>query len=577
MRCKEHHIHLEEGAVPHAVHSPIPTPHHWREAVPNLLNKWVTKGMLVKVGVGEPVDWCTTLVPVTKKDGSPRLTADFQELNKHIKRETHHTPYPFNIVSRVPKRSHKTVVDAKDGYLQVPLDEESSKLTTFITEQGRYRFLRSPQGLKSSGDAYTRRFDENIADIPRKEKIVDDCLLYDVSIEVAFFHTFDFLAACAKAQITLSIEKFQFCEKEVEFAGYNLGWEHYTPSSSTIAAIREFPMPDNPTITDIRAWFGLVNQVSPFFANHSAVMQPFSELLKHQQSESKHVYWDNYLADAFKRSKEHICDEIKMGLAYFDTKRETCLITDWSKQGIGFLLYQKKCECSTCTPITCNNGWQIVFCDSRRLSPAENNYKPTEGEALAVAWALKKARMFLLGCPKFKILVDHKPLVPILSDKQLDKIENPRLVNLKEKSLSYSFDIEAISGKSNLAADALSRYPVHEPDSEDNDLANEVEINTVCVAVNRLSPSGAPSTTIQNIKTAAENDEQYQLLVEKVKQKKFAATQLAEHALIRPFFNVRERLSVSDGLLMYRYESNPHRLVIPSTLRSNILENQTRS
>ena len=39
MRCKEHHIHLEEGAVPHAVHSPIPTPHHWREAVPNLLNK----------------------------------------------------------------------------------------------------------------------------------------------------------------------------------------------------------------------------------------------------------------------------------------------------------------------------------------------------------------------------------------------------------------------------------------------------------------------------------------------------------------------------------------------------------
>ena len=63
------------------------------------------------------------------------------------------------------------------------------------------------------------------------------------------------------------------------------------------------------------------------------------------------------------------------------------------------------------------------------------------------------------------------------------------------------------------------------------------------------------------------------MLLEKVQQKKFAATQLAEHALIRPFFNVRDRLSVSDGLLMYRYESNPHRLVIPSTLRRNVLEN----
>jgi hypothetical protein len=266
MVCPEHHIYLKEDAVPHAVHSPIPSPHHWRKAVDELLEKWVKKGILTKVPVGEPVDWCTRLVPVQKKDGSPRIAADFQELNKHIKRETHHTPYPFNIVNRVPKHSHKTVVDAKDGYLQIPLDEESSKLTTFISEKGRYRFLRSPPGLKSSGDAYTRRFDEAIDDVPRKEKIVDDCLLHDETIEQAFFHTFDFLLACAKAQITLSLEKFQFCCREVEFAGYHLGWENYTPSASTIAAIQEFPMPDKPTITDIRAWFGLVNQVSPFFA-----------------------------------------------------------------------------------------------------------------------------------------------------------------------------------------------------------------------------------------------------------------------------------------------------------------------
>ena len=108
MNCKEHHIYLKEGAVPYAVHSPIPSPHHWREGVDNLLDQWVRKGLLAKVGVGEPVDWCTRLVPVTKKDGTPRIAADFQELNKHIKRETHHTPYPFNSVNRIPNYSHKT-------------------------------------------------------------------------------------------------------------------------------------------------------------------------------------------------------------------------------------------------------------------------------------------------------------------------------------------------------------------------------------------------------------------------------------------------------------------------------------
>ena len=46
----------------------------------------------------------------------------------------------------------------KNGYHQVQLDKESSKLTTFITEFGRFRYSRSPQGLQSSGDAYTSRF-----------------------------------------------------------------------------------------------------------------------------------------------------------------------------------------------------------------------------------------------------------------------------------------------------------------------------------------------------------------------------------------------------------------------------------
>ena len=202
-------------------------------------------GIITPVEVGEPVDWCTRMITVAKKDGSPRVTADFQELNKHIKRETHHTSYPFNIVNKIPMHSYKTVADAKNGYHQVRLDEESSKLTTFLTEFGRYRYLRSPQGLRSSGDAYTRRFDEILVDIPRKHKVVDDCLLYDASIEDSFFHTFDFLLTCAKNGVTLAEKKFKFCEKEVDFAGYHLGWEKYHPSSDIVSAIHNFPMPDH--------------------------------------------------------------------------------------------------------------------------------------------------------------------------------------------------------------------------------------------------------------------------------------------------------------------------------------------
>ena len=148
-----------------------------------------------------------------------------------------------------------------------------------------------------------------------------------------------------------------------------------------------------------------------------------------------------------------------------------------------FLFFKRSALCSGCNPFTYKDGWQLVFCGSRQLTAAEGNYAPVEGEALAIAWCLQKAKIFLLGCPKFTIFMDHKPLLRIFSDKMLEQIENPRLFHMKEKTLQFNFDIQLVAGKNNLAADALSRYPVDVPDSEDEDFANEVETTDVMLAV----------------------------------------------------------------------------------------------
>ena len=72
---------------------------------------------------------------------------------------------------------------------------------------------------------------------------------------------------------------------------------------------------------------------------------------------------------------------------------------------------------------------------------------------------MEQARMFVIGCPKLIVATDHKPLVPILNDKGLDLIKNPRLLKLKEKTLSYRFVAQHIPGPLNFAADATSRNP----------------------------------------------------------------------------------------------------------------------
>ena len=162
--------------------------------------------------------------------------------------------------------------------------------------------------------------------------------MHDVSIEKAFYHTFEFLSTCAKNSVTLNPKKFKFCRKEVDFAGYTLAWDKFYPSQETLSVIADFPMPNQPSISDIRAWFGLVNQISPFFAV-TKVMEPFRELLQHTSNKNKPVFWDSVLQELFEGSKQNICNEIVKGLTYFDINKAIIVNTDWSNQGIAFTIW----------------------------------------------------------------------------------------------------------------------------------------------------------------------------------------------------------------------------------------------
>ena len=428
MSAQPAHIHLKEGAVAKARHNPIPVPYHLKEPVRQALMKDVERGILKPVPIGTPTDWCSTMVITTKKDGRPRRTIDYQHLNSQCKRETHHTGSPFQLALQVPANTKKTVLDAVDGYHSILLDEESQPLTTFITEWGRFMYLRMPQGYLASGDAYTRRYDEVIKDIPRKVKIIDDALLYDSSIKEAFYHTFDFLVRCAQNGIVLSKDKFQFCKDTVQFGGLQITSSGVAPSESMLNAILDFPVPK--TITDARSWFGLVNQLAWAYSL-GPIMLPFRDLVK---KDSKFI-WNQTLEEAFQKSKQVIVKLVREGVSTFDTKKITCLAPDWSKEGMGFLLLQKHCTCAIeKAPVCCPEGWHLVFAGSRFCTDAERRYAPIEGEAAAISWALEKCRMFILGCPNVIVVTDHEPLKGLFGDRDLSKVHNPRLFRLKEKN-----------------------------------------------------------------------------------------------------------------------------------------------
>ena len=362
-------------------------------------------------------------------------------------------PTPFHQARRIPNGKRKTVFDAWNGYHSVPLHEDDRHKTTFITPWRRYRYLSTPQGYIASGDGYTRRYDGIVADIGDKTKCVDDTLLWSDTIEESYLQAVQWLDICGRNGIVLNPEKFVFGAPTVDFAGFTITMTDVRPCSRYLEAIRDFPEPRN--ITDVRSWFGLVNQVAYAFSMAERML-PFRKLLKN----GERFTWSPELDDIFRESKDVIVKEIERGVRIFDKTKPTCLATDWSKEGIGFWLFQKHCRCSPIRPFCCKDGWKITLVGSRFTHAAESRYAPIEGEALAVADALDKARYFVLGCENLIVAVDHKPLLKLLADRALDDIPNPHLRNLKEKTLRYRFRITHVPGMKNKAADAMSRRPV---------------------------------------------------------------------------------------------------------------------
>ena len=560
MKGKPMDITFVPGTKPSAVHTPIPVPHHWKKKVKEDLDRDVALGIIEPVPVGTPTTWCSRMVVAPKKDGSPRRTVDLQKLNASTLRETHHTPSPFNLASLVPANTRKTVLDAWNGYHSLTLSPSARDATTFITEWGRYRYLRAPQGYQASGDAYTRRFDDITIDMPRKTRCIDDTILWDESLEASFWHTMEYISHCASNGIVFNPQKFHFAEKEVDFAGFRITEDGMKPTQKMTEAIQSFPTPKN--ITDIRSWFGMVNQVAYAFSQ-AEVMAPFRELLK---TKDRKFYWDSTLDRIFEESKRRITKEIENGVKTFEVNRTTCLSTDFSKTGIGYFLFQKHCHCATEDGPNCGEDhWKLILAGSRFTNDAESRYAPVEGEALALVYGLESCRMFVLGCPELLVTVDHKPLVKIFSDKALEDIKNPRLFNFKERSLMYKFKIKHLPGKLNAAPDCTSRCPVTPKQDEDTAQFMNSAIKASFDSTFEQDPK-LRAITWDRIVSAAAMDEECRHLREHI-QKGFPKSRHELPETIRRFWPMKEELYCLDGVTIM-----DNKILIPRGLRAEVLE-----
>ena len=196
-----------------------------------------------------------------------------------------------------------------------------------------------------------------------------------------------------------------------------------------------------------------------------------------------------------------------------------------------------------------DNNWEPVSYASRSMSETERRYAQIEKGALATTWACEKFATYVLGM-HFTIETDHKPLVPLLGEKNLDNLP-PRILRFR---LHLTYSIQHIPGKLMYMADALSRAPTSDSsESKLQDGANA--LLEVCYPpawkLDEYRVSQAADPVCSAVMYFCRNGWSHKRDVK---------------ADIAPYWKVQGQMTICDGLLLYQRS-----IVVPKNLQKEAL------
>lgn len=403
-------------------------PHALKDRLKETLRSYEEKDVIEKVTA--PTAWCNNLVIVEKPDKSLRLCLDPKELNNNILRENYPIASPEDIYNSLSGKEVFTVLDLKDGFFQVELDDPQ-KLCTFGTPFGRYAFKRMPFGISSAPEVMQRINCTIFGEIEGVYVYYDDIIIagkdykeHDIILEKV-------IKRAKEQNVRFNSKKIQYKLDHVKYVGLIISKNGIQVDPEHVAAILKLEAPRN--IKQLQKFLGMCNYLSKFIPHYTKSTDALRLLLK------KDTIWEWGQAQqaAFLELKQKL--SCTPTLAMLKEKGSVVLQCDSSNRGLGACLLQ--------------DGKPVSFY-SRSYTECQSRWAPIEKEMFAICASMEKYHQFVYG-RRIIVETDHKPLVAIMS-KDINKV-TARLQRMRLNVLKYDFEIRYVPGSKMFIADYLSR------------------------------------------------------------------------------------------------------------------------
>ncbi|KAJ8336302.1 hypothetical protein SKAU_G00396450 [Synaphobranchus kaupii] len=524
----EHTIKIDPDVRP-VIHAPRRIPIALRDRVIEQLHKMEQSDVITKQS--EPTQWVNSMVTVVTQK-KIRICMDPKDLNTAIRREHYPLLTVEEVVSRMPNAKYFSVLDANQGFYQIKLDEESSKLCTFNTPIGRYRFKRLPFGISSASEVFQRAVAQMIEGLEGVVNIIDDLLVWGDTSEQHDERLIKLLQRTDENGLRFNKSKCKFRRTEVKYIGHTLSADGLKPDEEKIRAIVQIPPPADKQA--LMRFMGMIQYLAKFIPNLSEISAPLRQLL---QGETE-WHWEEPQQQSYEKLKQLITGAPT--LKYYDVNKAVTLSVDASSEGIGAVILQDE---------------RPVAYGSRALTDCQRRYAQIEKELLAIVYGCEKFHQYVYG-REVQVESDHKPLESIFK-KPLHQAPM-RLQRMLLRLQKYNIAVTYKPGKELHIADALSRAYLRE---QKEDLLEEE------LQVNWITPQLPISEEKQEMfRNATAQDPVLQEL-KNMTMRGWPKDRSAVSEGVRPFWTFKEEISFASGLLF-----KSEKLIVPQQLRPQMLD-----
>lgn len=524
----QHHIQIDHTVTP-VVHAPRKIPVALRERVVKELQRMESMGVIARQT--EPTEWVNSMVTVVTPK-KIRICMDPKDLNQAIKREHYPLLTVEEVASRMPNAKYFSVLDANQGFWQIKLDTESSKLCTFNTPIGRFRFLRLPLGISSASEVFQRAIAEMIEDLDGVVNIIDDLLVWGDSQQEHDERLKRLLDRAREYNLKLNKNKCFIRTKEIKYIGHTLTDSGLKPDDEKVRAVTQLPPPQDKQ--ELLRFLGMIQYLAKFIPNLSDTSAPLRKLLE------GNVEWhgENEQQKSFEKLKELVTKAPT--LKYYDVNKPVILSVDASSGGIGAVLLQ--------------DGQPVAY-GSRALTDCQQRYAQIEKELLAIVYGCEKFHQYVYG-KEIQVESHHKPLESIF--KKCLHQAPMRLQRMLLRLQRYCLKVTYKPGKELHIADTLRRAFLKE--EKEDLLGKDLDVNMI---TQQLPMSEEKLSRFQK---ATAEDTELQLLKDMTLKGWPTHRALAPKDIL-PYWTFRDEISYSSGLMF-----KASKIIVPDQLRQEVLK-----